>query len=160
MKKKPASKSAFFNPRVLISFAFCAIGVLLALLAFALYPGGNALARQNQSAVPALAQDSAPVLEGRLTEEQPSAPTIPITPLVESGKIDATEGSPCSVINGGQNPQALSESGVAAPAGFFWSEVQHDTGNITESNTNAGYADTQGTLRLADNFTLTQPCTH
>jgi len=33
MKKKPVSKSAFFNPRVLISFAFCATGVLLGLLA-------------------------------------------------------------------------------------------------------------------------------
>src|SRR5436190_1858487 len=31
MKKKPASKSAFFTPRVLITFAFCAIGVLAAL---------------------------------------------------------------------------------------------------------------------------------
>src|SRR5205823_9126125 len=31
MKKKPASKSAFFNPRVLTSFAFCLIGSLLAL---------------------------------------------------------------------------------------------------------------------------------
>ena len=53
MKKKPASRSAFFNPRVLISFAFCSIGVLLALLAFALYPGATALAKgaqQNQQA--------------------------------------------------------------------------------------------------------------
>jgi hypothetical protein len=61
MKKKPASKSAFFNPRVLISFVFCAIGVLLALLAFALYPGGNALAQspeQDQTSVPELAQES------------------------------------------------------------------------------------------------------
>ena len=48
-KKSPSSKSAFFNPRVLISFAFCAIAVFLTLLAFALYPGGNAFARQNQS---------------------------------------------------------------------------------------------------------------
>ena len=32
MKKKPASRSAFLNPRVLISFAFCAIAVLLALV--------------------------------------------------------------------------------------------------------------------------------
>jgi len=45
MKKKFASKSAFFNPRVLISFAFCAIGVLLALRAFALDPGATALAK-------------------------------------------------------------------------------------------------------------------
>ena len=47
MKKKSASRSAFFNPRFLISFAFCAIGVFLALLAFALYPGGNARAAQS-----------------------------------------------------------------------------------------------------------------
>ena len=72
---------------------------------------------------------------------------------------DGTEQSPCQFVNGGLNPQSTSESGVAAPAGFFWSEVQHDTGNTTQSNTNAGYADTQGTLRLADDFTLTQPCT-
>jgi hypothetical protein len=52
MKKHLTSQSAFFNRRVLISFAFCSIGVLLALLAFALYPGGTALAKgsqQNQS---------------------------------------------------------------------------------------------------------------
>src|SRR5947208_13662521 len=59
MKKKPASKSAFFNPRVLIGFAFCATGVLLALLAFALYPGGNAFARQNQPSAPGLQQEQA-----------------------------------------------------------------------------------------------------
>ena len=45
MKKEPASKSAFFTPRVVISLAFCAIGVLVSLLAFSLYPGGYAFAR-------------------------------------------------------------------------------------------------------------------
>jgi hypothetical protein len=44
MKKEPASKSAFFTPRVVISLAFCAISVLVALLAFSLYPGGYAFA--------------------------------------------------------------------------------------------------------------------
>src|SRR5438552_3364717 len=48
MKKKPAAKSAFFNPRVLIGLAFCSIALLLVLLAFALYPGGNALAQRTQ----------------------------------------------------------------------------------------------------------------
>jgi hypothetical protein len=32
MKTKSASRSAFFNPRVLIGFALCSIGVLLALV--------------------------------------------------------------------------------------------------------------------------------
>src|SRR5438045_811047 len=36
----------FFNSRVLATFAFCAVGTLLALLAFTLYPGGSALAGQ------------------------------------------------------------------------------------------------------------------
>src|SRR6185436_19164709 len=96
MKKKLASKSAFFNPRVLITLALCASGALLALLAFALYPGGNALAKgqqQNQSAETALAQDSITVLDGALTQETSSAPAVPITPMVEkSGEIDVAAG--------------------------------------------------------------------
>src|SRR5207302_658275 len=52
MKKKSSSKSACFNPRLLIGFIFCLAGVFLALLGFALYPGGSALAQrptQNQT---------------------------------------------------------------------------------------------------------------
>lgn len=48
MKKKLASQSAFFNRRVVIGFAFCSIGMLLALLAFAIYPGGTAWAKGQQ----------------------------------------------------------------------------------------------------------------
>src|SRR2546429_903278 len=63
MKKRAASKSAFFTPRVLIGVAFCSIGLLLALLAFALYPGGNALAQGPQ-------QDQASVTEALALEQQ------------------------------------------------------------------------------------------
>ena len=88
-------------------------------------------------------------------------PTPTASPSATVGGTPTPTPTPggCSFSNGGLNPQPLSESGVAAPAGFFWSEVQHDTGNTTQANTNAGYADTQGTNRLADNFTLTQACT-
>jgi hypothetical protein len=48
MKKVPAGRSVFRAPRALGSLAFCAIAVSLSLLAFALYPGGTALA-QNQT---------------------------------------------------------------------------------------------------------------
>src|ERR1044071_3242476 len=61
MKKKPAARSAFFNPRVLIGLAFCSIALLLTLLAFSLYPGGNALAQgpgQDQATIQALAQEN------------------------------------------------------------------------------------------------------
>ncbi|MFZ1221312.1 MAG: FG-GAP-like repeat-containing protein [Chthoniobacterales bacterium] len=50
MKKTSASRSAFVSPPVLITF--CAIGALLALIAFALYPGATArgaqVSQQNQ----------------------------------------------------------------------------------------------------------------
>src|SRR5450631_704185 len=78
MKTKSLHRSAFFNPRVLISFAFCTIGVLLALLAFAFYPGGNALAapkqQQNQAAVPALAQESANQADASARGDKPTGP--------------------------------------------------------------------------------------
>ena len=65
---------------------------------------------------------------------------------------------PCVFNNGGLNPQPLSESGGAAPAGFFWSELQHDTGNNAEANTVAGVFAVRGASRLADDFTIGQPC--
>ena len=75
MKTKPASKSAFFNPRVLIGLAFCSIGLLLALLAFALYPGGTALAQgqQVQSGVPLGPE---PLAQEETSPEEIDAPTL------------------------------------------------------------------------------------
>src|SRR6266446_3928920 len=63
MKKRAASKSAFFTPRLLIGVALCSIGLLLALLAFALYPGGNALAQGPR-------QDQTSVAEGLASEQR------------------------------------------------------------------------------------------
>ncbi len=45
MKNKFTSRSAFFNSRALIAFAFCLAGVFLALLALGLFPGPSALAQ-------------------------------------------------------------------------------------------------------------------
>src|ERR1051325_3161557 len=64
MKKKPNSRSAFLNARFLVSLACCALGVLLALVAFALYPGGNALATQNESNAPAQQYTDQPLISG------------------------------------------------------------------------------------------------
>lgn len=92
MKKKPASLSAFFNPRILISFAFCSIGVLLALIAFALYPGATALAqgpRLNQSNVPGLTIMPHP--NGTTFVGSATTPDGTVTPLnegFESGTLN------------------------------------------------------------------------
>src|SRR5450432_138407 len=82
MKKKGPFRSGFFHPRILLSLAFCAIGVLLALLAFALYPGATALAQgpqQNQSGVQD--QDQA-AGEGPFQRQQvdPWTPRPPLQP--------------------------------------------------------------------------------
>jgi len=41
MKKNPASQSGLFNPRVLIAFSLCSVGVLLAMFSFASTPSGT-----------------------------------------------------------------------------------------------------------------------
>jgi hypothetical protein len=38
MKRNFVSRSAFFNPRVLISFTLCSLGLLVAILAFTTFP--------------------------------------------------------------------------------------------------------------------------
>src|ERR1017187_10271295 len=48
MKRKSASKSAFFNPRALIGFGLCSVGV--ALVVFALIPSPKPVARDNRLA--------------------------------------------------------------------------------------------------------------
>ena len=50
MKKKSSSKSAFFNPRALIGFGLCLLGLLLGLLAYTAYPGASLLAQKPDSA--------------------------------------------------------------------------------------------------------------
>lgn len=60
--------------------------------------------------------------------------------------------------NGGLSTGATSNSGIAAPAGYTWSEVQNNTGNTTESNTSAGfsamYTSPTVSFFLADDFTI------
>lgn len=58
--------------------------------------------------------------------------------------------------NGGLSTGATSNSGVAAPAGYTWSEVQNETGNTTEANTSGGFAPcvTTVSFALADDFTI------
>lgn len=61
--------------------------------------------------------------------------------------------------NGNLSTGTLSKSGVTAPAGYTWSELQNDTGNTTECNRSsgfAGYYNTAGTssFQLGDNFVV------
>lgn len=64
--------------------------------------------------------------------------------------------------NGPVSTGATTESGVAAPGGFTWSELQRNVGDLTNANTNAGVsirrtADLVTNFRGADNFTITDP---
>lgn len=60
--------------------------------------------------------------------------------------------------NGGLSTGATSKSGVAAPAGSTWSELQNNTGNTAEANTSLGlggtYSSATASFFLADDFTV------
>src|SRR5438105_4418800 len=88
MKKNPASKSAFFNPRVLIGLAFCSIGLLLVLLAFALYPGGNLLAQGSQQS-----EASAPLTHENPAEQIDPPAVIGTCDTAGPVEIEATSGA-------------------------------------------------------------------
>ena len=136
MKKKPASKSAFFNPRVLIGLAFCSIGLLLALLAFALYPGGNAFARQNQSSAPGVALENVAVLEATLTQESATAPVVSITPLEDNGHIDmaALNINPLPAPLASRRFSGAVPDGAAVGTGKAFLGISHEIVNQSTAN--------------------------
>jgi hypothetical protein len=112
MKKKLTSRSAFFNRRMLISLAFCAIGVLLALIAFALYPGATARA-QGAAAKSTLCPTPTACLflsraEGIIFGR--SGPGRPVEIW-----IGATDLSESHVLFPHNGPAALNEGGRSAP---------------------------------------------
>src|SRR3989442_4810389 len=78
MKRKRLSKSAFFSPRFLTGFAFCAIGVFLALLVFA--RPNQSVEKQNQS----VGQQSIPTFVGIKSPQPAGVPAI--------GSIENMEG--------------------------------------------------------------------
>lgn len=86
-------------------------------------------------------------------------PTATPTPTPTPVPTPTPTPTACAFSNGGLNPQSIAENGVVSPTGTFWSEVQHNTGVTTLANASSGFAAVQGTNRLTDNFTLTQPCT-
>src|SRR5450759_3838987 len=67
MKKKSASQSAFFNPRTLIGFGFCLLGLLLALLAYTAYPGASLMAQKPSQTIgpPDVVQMVGPVAQNQ-----------------------------------------------------------------------------------------------
>ena len=74
MKKQPSSRSAFFNPRVLMSCAFCATGVVVALaLAFA---APNVAAPKKSAAVTASASATDAVWITPVEQESPITPAV------------------------------------------------------------------------------------
>ncbi|RYE15508.1 MAG: hypothetical protein EOP51_26785, partial [Sphingobacteriales bacterium] len=56
-------------------------------------------------------------------------------------------------VNGNLSTGATAENGTAAPAGYTWSEVQHNAGNTTVANNTIGSSAT-GTNSVADDFVV------
>ncbi|MDF7814970.1 T9SS type A sorting domain-containing protein [Hymenobacter sp. YC55] len=78
------------------------------------------------------------------------------TPLIFLfGVVGTTSLQAQTYRNGDFATGTTSKSGITAPAGYTWSEVQNDAGVTTVSNTSAGYAATKASnFTLADDFTV------
>lgn len=73
-----------------------------------------------------------------------------------SSVVAQTTDAPTVVIydNGPFQTGATTKSGVAAPAGAQWSEVQNFAGDTANSNTSAGSSCNESGFRIADNFVI------
>src|SRR5438034_3196114 len=60
MKKKSASQSAFFNPRVLIGFVICSVGLLLAVVGWSKSATGTSATTGTTNPVPLISQPLVP----------------------------------------------------------------------------------------------------
>jgi hypothetical protein len=84
---------------------------------------------------------------------QPPSAEVSVQP---SGYQD----NPLAVLynNGPLSTGTTTKSGVTAPTGFTWSEVQNSAGDTTSSNTTSGFSGGQASatafFRLADDFTV------
>src|SRR6267143_690802 len=91
MKKKPASQSAFFNPRIILSFVFCSIGVFLTLLGYGAF--SNSFAASSKISAP---DATGPLVEE--TEELSPADAngrfVQLIEFAEPGVLQRSEHSP------------------------------------------------------------------
>src|ERR1700680_5036984 len=101
MKKKSSSKSAFFNPRALIGFGLCLIGLLLALLAYTAYPGASLLAQkpgQQMTQQPGW-QPRWQVITSSYNDVSPPLRDLALLPLLPSGGEHEAHENPKIPIN-------------------------------------------------------------
>src|SRR6266496_347266 len=132
MKRKPLSKSAFFNPRFLTGLGLCSIGVFLALLVFA--RPNQSVEKQNQS----LGQQSIPTFVGIKSPAQAGVPAIgSIENMEDDGHIDlgALNIHPTSVplfLHG--SSEAPTPEGAAMGTGKAFMGITHEVVNQSTTN--------------------------
>src|SRR5438105_1936702 len=138
MKKKLASKSAFFSPRFFTGFALCSIGVFLALLVFA--RPSKPVEQQNNSTV----QQSAPPTFVGVALPAPKQGNVRIgsnRPAEVEGVVDlaalgihpATAPLPLRVLSSGD---AGSPEGAAMGTGKAFMGISHE---VVNQNTTAAF---------------------
>src|SRR5437762_2654307 len=134
MTPKRAAQSGFFSPRFLTGFAFCAIGVLLALLVFA--RPNQLVERQNQS----VGQQSIPTFVGIRSPEPSGVPAVGTIENMEGdGLIDlaALDIHPTSVpvfLHGSSKAPILAGAGMSSVKAFL--SITHE---VVNQNTPAAF---------------------
>src|ERR1700730_10765245 len=138
MKKNPTSKSGLFNPRVLLAFALCSVGVLLAMYSFAGMPSSGAKGRPSTSA-PSLAGPTTNLSNGITFDHATWNDPIRMV------------GEPDIVIDSNGGIYVSGPGGSTTQASWFWKSIDkglqwHLIGCPLKSNCQNGGGDTEITI--------------
>src|SRR5438552_13948527 len=155
MRKRPApTHAAFLSTRFLFGVAFCTIATIIALFAFALYPGGNAFATQDEVSTPrrgdfkllnpTLLGTTAADLEGSqgLSAPLPPSPEVPGATFVVNTTADTHDATPgdgiCADANGNCSLRAAIDEAnananidtITLPAGIYSTTIPGTNENV------------------------------
>jgi hypothetical protein len=111
--------------------------------------------QKNTSILPYKSRLAKGILGLALAAQLIFVPGLNSTKILAATNNDLTSPDVTIYSNGPLATGATTKSGVAAPAGTQWSEVQNNAGDLTVANTNAGFScGANGPFRCADNFVV------
>src|SRR5437588_369707 len=116
MKKKLSSRSAFFNSRVLFAFAFCLVGVFLALFGLGLYPGASAWAQGSQQNQKDVGRPQVVPIVGPVSQDLDLRMLPYVPPRAESEERRLLRHPPSMIQNHGKPDPARAEISQSAQA--------------------------------------------
>jgi hypothetical protein len=145
MKQEFGSKSAFFNPRVLIALILCLVGLVLALIVFGVYPGGSAWAQEPKQNEKSAAPPHVVPMVGPVSQDRDLRMLPYIAPKAEHEERRLLRHPPSQIQNHGNTDPARAEISQSAQAAAMPTPIATFGGmNSSQSGCGCLPPDTQG----------------